>query len=84
MVVIKLCAKIHRLPRFKKKRKKRKDLTIPNADKDEEQLEFSDIKKTKAETIQTKHLGIMAFEKSIPVERIFRGKGEKQKYFKYP
>lgn len=55
--VIKLCAfvKIHR------KEKEKKNLTIPNADKDDEQLEYSDIKK-KAETSYTKkHTGIMAF-----------------------
>lgn len=48
---------------------KRKHLTVPNAGKDEEQLEPSDIRKTK-------HIGIMAFKKSMPVEKS-KAKGEK-------
>lgn len=39
----------------------KKKLTIKNAGKDEEQLDLSDIQKEKAETTQTKHLGIMVF-----------------------
>lgn len=63
--VIKLCAfvKIHR------KEKEKKNLTIPNADKDDEQLEYSDIKKKGRNKLYKKthwHNGIL---KSIPDEK---------------